>query len=140
VPVDRCLILGGLILFVTSLALPAIEGSGFPSFSGFDVLRQGAGAWRDGIVAWYANPLLLVALITGWMRWYRLAFGAALVGALLALSSYSAGMMAEGSGRSVPAFHFAAGFYVWLLAFALAVAAPLAGIYKESAPRDSDRE
>ena len=117
---DRWLILGAAVLYASSLAMPAIEGAGFPSLTGLDVLRQGAGAWRDGIVAWYANPLLIVALITGWLRSYRLALVALSVGLLLALSSFSAEWAAESGGRNVPAFRFAAGFYVWIGAYVVA--------------------
>jgi hypothetical protein len=134
---DRWLVAGGFVLWFVSLALPAIVGSGFPAFSGLDVLRQGAGAFRDGVVAWYANPALLVAFAACWLRWYRTAASIALVGLLLAVSSFGAGPMAEASGRSVPAFSYGAGFYVWLVAFVCGLAAPLAGIYKESGAKKS---
>lgn len=115
-----------------SLSLPAIQGSGFPSLSGFDVLRQGAGAWRDSVVAWYANPLLAAALVAIFLRRFRLGLAFAIAGTLLALSSFGAAGMAERAGRTVPAFSYAAGFYVWLLAFAIAIAAAAVGIYKVS--------
>lgn len=134
---DRWLILLGAALYAVSLFLPAIEGSGFPAQSGMDVLRQGASAWRDGVVAWYANPVLGLALVLGWMRRYRLALAAASLGLLLALSSFTAEPIAESAGRSVPAFGFAVGFYLWLLAFGAALAAPLAGIYKVSGTGNS---
>lgn len=131
-PAYRWFAAGGLVLFIVSLWLPAIEGAGFPAFSGLDVLRQGASGWRDGVVAWYANPLILVALLASWFRQFRFSLIAALAGTLLALSSFSAEWMAESAGRSVPSFQFAIGFYVWLLAFVFAVVAAAVGIYKES--------
>lgn len=136
-PADRWLAIFGVLLFGLSLGLPAIEGAGFPTLSGMDVLQQGASGWRDGVVAWYANPTLLVALSACWIRRFRFALGAALVGLLLALSSFSAGTMAESAGRSVPAYHLAIGFYLWLLAFAVAICGALYGIYKESGHRRS---
>jgi len=131
--VSRWLALAGLLSFASSLLMPAIDGAGFPALSGWAVLEQGASAWRQGVVAWYANPIFLVAVILCWFRRFRLAFAAAAIGLLLGLSSFSAGMMAEGAGQSVPAFSFAIGFYFWLFAFAVVTAAAAAGIYKESA-------
>jgi hypothetical protein len=131
-PVDRWLAVGALLLFIAAMPLPAIDGAGFPAFSGFDVLKQGTSAWRDGVVAWYANPVFLVALIAGILRRHKLALGAATVGILLALSSFTAGTMAESTGRSVPAFGFEIGFYLWLLAFVALMLASAVGIYKVS--------
>jgi hypothetical protein len=129
---ERWLVLLGLSLYVASLFLPAIVGSGFPALSGIDVLRQGASGWRDGVVAWYANPAFVLALVSCWIGRYRLALGAGAFGLVLALSSFTAGAVAESAGRSIPAFGFGAGFYLWLGAFVAAAAAPLAGIYKVS--------
>lgn len=126
---DRWLTVGALLLFIAALPLPAIDGAGFPAFSGLDVLRQGASAWRDGVVAWYANPVFFVALLVGFLRHHGLALAAAIVGLLLALSSFTAGPMAEGTGRSVPDFGFAIGFYLWLCAFAALILASAVGIY-----------
>jgi hypothetical protein len=137
VSADRWLVLLGALLFVVSLFMPAIEGSGVPTQSGMDVLRQGAGGWRDGVIAWYANPVLGLTLVLGWTRRYRLALGAAALGLLLAISSFTAASVAESAGRSVPAFGFAVGFYLWLLAFIAAAAAPLTEIYKVSAGGNS---
>lgn len=129
---DRWLILAAAALYAVSLAMPAIEGSGFPAFTGLDVLRQGAAAWREGIVAWYANPLFVAAIITCWLRLYRFGLAAAGIGLLLALSSFSAEWAAENSGRSVPAFRFAVGFYVWIGAYLVAVAGGLFGYIRSN--------
>lgn len=123
----RWLAAGSLGLAVLSLWLPAIEGSGFPTLSGLDVLRRGAPAWRDGVVAWYANPALVIALVLCWLERFRIAFLAALIALALALSSFWAGSLAASFGRSVPAFGFGTGFYVWLAAFVLAPLAAAAG-------------
>jgi hypothetical protein len=129
---ERWLVLAGLLLYGLSLLLPAVEGSGFPAQSGLDILRAGAGAWRDGVVGWYANPAVWLALALIWLGRYRAGLGAAAVGLVLALSSFSAASMAERAGRSVPAFSFAIGFYVWLAVFVAAVVAATVGIYKVS--------
>ena len=132
---DRWVGLGALALLVVSLFLPAIDGNGFPALSGMDVLRQGAGVILDGIVSWYANPLILAALGVLALRRFKVALALALFATLLALSSFGAGPLAERAGRSVPAFGFSIGFYLWLLAFLLADIAAALGIYKESRRR-----
>jgi len=132
----RGLALASLVLALISLALPAIEGSGFPTQSGMDVLRQGASAWRNGVVAWYANPALVVAVGLCLIGWYRMSLGIALLALALAVSSFSAAPVAESFGRSVPAFGFGIGFYVWLAAFVLAVVAAAAGYIR---CRNADR-
>lgn len=131
-PAYRWFAAGALFFFILSLWLPAIDGAGFPAFSGLDVLRQGASGWRDGVVAWYANPVLIVALLACWFRQFRFALIAAIAGTLLGLSSFTAEWAAETAGRSVPTFHFGIGFYLWLLAFGLVILAAVIGIYKES--------
>lgn len=129
---ERGLVLGAALLYAVSLALPAIEGQGFPEQTGLDVLRQGAGAWRSGILAWYANPAFWVSVVLLWSAHWRLGLATSLAGLLLALSSFAAAVTAERAGRSVPDYAFAAGFYVWLAAFAIVVLAAVSGIYKVS--------
>jgi hypothetical protein len=132
VSVERAALIAATLLWGASLALPAVRVTGGPSLSGYEILEQGMSAWRDGVLAWYANPVLLAAVVFGWRRHFRWALVAALVGLALALSSFSASAFAESAGRSVPPFGFAAGFYVWLCAFAAAAVAGSAGIYKVS--------
>ena len=132
---ERWLAAAAVACLALSLSLPAIQGSGFPGLSGLDVLRQGAGAWRDGVIAWYANPVLIVALVATFLGRFRTGLGFGLVGSMLALSSFGAQSMATSAGRNVPAFSFAAGFYVWLAAFAIVLVATAVGIYKESNER-----
>jgi hypothetical protein len=115
----RLWLLGAALLYLVSLWLPALEGPGFPARTGLDVLRQGAQAWHDYVVAWYANPVLWLCLALGWAGVRRAAQVTAVLGLVLALSSFSAGYAAELAGRSVPEFRFAVGFYVWLGAFVL---------------------
>ena len=129
---ERWLVVVALLLFGLSLALPAITGSGFPSQTGMDVLKQGASGWRDGVLAWYANPVLGLALVLSWTGRSRAALGCGVLSLLLGLSSYFAGAIATGLGRNIPPFSFGAGFYVWLLALAVACLAAGTGIYKVS--------
>lgn len=133
--VGRGLVLAGIVLYIASLYLPAVDGPGFPAQTGRDMLAEGAGAWRDGVVAWYANPALLVAAVLVWFARPRPGFAAAVIALVLALSSYSAAPLAELAGRQVPAFSFLAGFYLWLGAFVAIGLAAVAGIYKVSLAR-----
>lgn len=126
----RWLALGGLVLYLFSLWLPAVRGSGFPTQSGWDMLQQGATAWRDGIVAWYANPAIWLTVLFALIGRFRVAAILATVGLVLALSSFSAATVAEAGGRSVPPFGFAIGFYVWLGAFVIVGVAAGVGLYR----------
>jgi hypothetical protein len=94
----RLWLLGAALLYLVSLWLPALEGPGFPARTGLDVLRQGAQAWHDYVVAWYANPVLWLCLALGWAGVRRAAQVTAVLGLVLALSSFSAGYAAELAG------------------------------------------
>ena len=131
----RRLVLASAGLWLISLALPAIDGPGFPALTGFDVLRQGAGAWRDGVVAWYANPALAGSLALTWLGRFRPGLAFAALSLALAVSSYWAGSAAESAGRSVPAFGYSIGFQVWLAAIAVALLAAGTGLYISIARR-----
>jgi len=134
---ERWLILAAALLFAVALVLPAVVSDSFPAQSGWDLLRQRAEFSRNGIYAWYANPLLLLALgLVGFGR-YRLAVPVAAAGGLLALSILLAPTQLEGAGRSLPPFHYGIGFYVWLAAFGVALIAGIAGLMREKCrPRD----
>ena len=121
----RAWLLGAVVLYLASLWLPAVQGPGIPTQTGLDMFRQGASdmlrqdagaAWRDGVVAWFANPALWLALVLAWLKSRRAALAFAALSLVLALSSFSAAFVAASTGRSVPEFGFAAGFYVWLAA------------------------
>lgn len=129
---ERWLVLVGLGLFALCLFLPSLRSPSFPTQSGLDLFHRGPGLWRDGIVAWYANPVLLLTLLLTWFGRYRAGAVSAATGLLLALSTLTGKAAIEASGRTVPDFSYAIGFYVWLLAFAVAVTAAGVGIYKVS--------
>jgi len=127
---ERWLALLALVLLAFSLVLPAVRGSGFPVQTGLDVLRQGAGLWRNGVLSWYANPALVVGVVLVLAGFGRSALAVTALALLLALSSFGAAGALEQAGRSVPPFNFAAGFYVWILAMVVGVAAAAIQIYK----------
>jgi hypothetical protein len=125
---ERWLVLAGLLLFLLSLMLPALVSESFPAQSGFDLFRQRGEFTRNGIFAWYANPVLGVALVLCWLGRFRLGLGAGLLGGALALSIFLAPATLESAGRSLPDFRFGAGFYVWLGAFICVISAAAAGL------------
>jgi hypothetical protein len=130
VRVERWLAALALALLAVSLVLPAVRGSGFPAQTGLDILRQGAGLWRDGVVSWYANPALVAGALLVLAGFARSALTVTAMALLLALSSFRAADTLEQAGRSVPPFEFAAGFYVWIAAMIVGVAAAGIQIYK----------
>lgn len=101
-------------LWLVALVLPAIEVGSTRTMSGFDVLFQGSSAWRQGIFAWFANPLFVLAVAAGWFRFPRGAAALAALGLALGLTSLRAAQTARAGGVPVPDFSYAAGFYVWL--------------------------
>ncbi len=74
---------------------------------------------RYGILAWYANPLFLLAVLLTMMRYFRAAGTLAGLAAVIALTSFAAPTLAEWFGTSATSFTFRAGFYVWLLGIVL---------------------
>lgn len=108
-------------LWLASLALPALGARGGPVLTGYEVLAQGFGAWRYGVLAWFANPALLAGVVAHIGGWARSALALFAAGLVLALSSYWSGEIAAAFGRSVPELFFASGFYCWLAAHVVAL-------------------
>lgn len=108
-------------LWLASLLAPALGVRGGPTLTGLDVLRQGLGAWRYGVLAWFANPALLVAVIALLRRSPRLALGSGAAALVLAVSSFWSADIAALFGRRVPELSFASGFYLWMAAHLAAV-------------------
>jgi hypothetical protein len=118
------LLFGALILWGCSLLMPALQARGGPSLDGYEVLLRGWSAWRNGVFAWFANPLLLLAIVAAWRKRHRLAAVSVGLGVVLAATSLVAENTARYSGASIPDFSFLVGFYIWMgahLAAALGV-------------------
>lgn len=108
-----------IALWAASLILPALRvGQGAP-FHGLDLLFKGWRGLLHGVVAWYANPLLWLALAAGCTRRYRAAAVLSGVALLLALSSAATTAVLAFQFETVPGLSLLAGFYVWLAAYAL---------------------
>lgn len=133
----RLLLVAAGCLWLISLVLPAVEPGFGTAFSGFDLLARGWSGWRDLVLAWFANPALALAAAALWRDQKRTALALALLAAGLALSSFLAADLAGAAGRSVPPFRFAAGFYVWLAAHGLVLAAALAARLPAGRPSTS---
>lgn len=104
------------VLWLSSLVMPAVEVSGGPVFSGYDVLIQGWSAWRNGVFAWFANPLLVICVLAAWRNYGGFSLFCALCGAILAVSSFWSAEIAEAGGMAVPELSFRIGFYCWIAA------------------------
>ena len=103
-----------VVLWVVSLALPAVRAGAAPALTGLDVLLRGWRAFEFGVYAWFANPAFLTAVVLGGMRRYAAASVLAGVGCVLALTSFAAGGIAASAGTPVPEPAMLAGFYGWL--------------------------
>jgi len=104
------------VVWLASLALPALRIAGAPEMSGFDVLRQGWQGARAGVFSWYANPLWLFALLASLFGYFRTAGVLSGFAIVLALTSFAAQGLAANSGTAVPELSLAFGFYLWLAA------------------------
>ena len=113
-PYPRLLLVVCLLLWSASLMAPAVQVTGGPSLRGIDLLQQGFSGWRHGVYAWYANPLLFIAVIFCWFRYDRWALAAGTLGMLLALTSFWAAETARLAGTTVPDFAYQWGFYLWI--------------------------
>jgi hypothetical protein len=106
--------LGGIAaLWLLSLVLPAIEISG-TALDGVDVLRRGWQAAREGVLAWYANPLFVIALLLAAAGRARSAGVLAGIGLLFGLTSLALEDVARASGAARVSVSLRLGFYLWL--------------------------
>ncbi len=101
-------------LWAASLALPAVSVAGGPDLDGLDILRRGWQGARAGVFAWYANPLFVIAVGMGIFAWQRCAGVISGLAVVLALTSFAASELAQGSGVAATALSFDIGFYLWL--------------------------
>lgn len=105
-----------LLLWGVSLFLPAMIVVNGPTFFGHEILIDGYQAARYGVVAWYANPLMLIACIAGLLRWYRSACLTAFFASGLAISSFFTMQIARSQDAPSAQFDFSIGFYLWIAA------------------------
>jgi len=115
---QRLLLAAAVLAWLAALKLPAI-GAGGMTFDGFAVLERGWEGASRAVLAWYANPLFVIAIVLGLQRYRRTAVVAAFAALMLALSSFATNELAALTGRTVPDVTLLAGFYVWLAAHAL---------------------
>lgn len=103
------------ILFGTSLCLPALElSNGSPSW-GISLLLLGWLGVIAGSVAWFANPLLLIANHSLRQHHVRLALSVSLLASAVALSTPTLStVMVDGAGNTASVIGYGFGFYLWL--------------------------
>jgi len=114
---QRLLLAAAVLAWLAALLLPAISVPGM-TLDGFDVLERGWEGATRAVLAWYANPLFVIAIVLGLQRHHRSAVFVAFAALALALSSFATNELAALTGRSVPDVTLLAGFYVWLAAYA----------------------
>jgi hypothetical protein len=101
--------------WLVALFLPAL-GAGGVTLDGFDVLERGWEGLSRAVLAWYANPLFVLAVVLGGTRYRRSVVAVAFCALALALSSFATNELAESTGAAVPDVTLFAGFSVWLAA------------------------
>lgn len=113
---QRLLLAAAVLAWLAALKLPAISAGGM-TFDGFAVLERGWEGARRAVLAWYANPLFVIAIVLGLQRYRRAAVAVAFAALALAVSSFAANELAALAGSSIPDVTLLAGFYVWLGAY-----------------------
>lgn len=105
------------LVWLLSLALPAVDVRGGPTFSGLDLLLRGWEGASRGVFAWFANPLFIVGLVLALARRERAGLVVSALALVLGLSSFAAEAVLR-RVQPVPDLTLLAGFYVWLAALA----------------------
>lgn len=113
--------------FLASLYLPCVyTGDSGPPFYGWTLLLMGPFGIFDGVVAWYANPLLALILVLLLTERFRLAALCGVPCVLLALSTFAMREMAvTEQPRYEPVTGYGPGFFLWLASLAIPVACAL---------------
>ncbi len=102
------------VLYLIALTMPAVTVGSGPRLSGLTLLRRGWEAGEYGIYSWYANPAMLVALVTLAVGYVRTAVIISAVSLILGLTSLNAGDLARAGGLPVSGLTFHPGFFIWL--------------------------
>lgn len=113
---QRLLLVAAVLVWLAALLLPALRAGGM-TLDGFAVLERGWEGASRAVLAWYANPLFVIAIVLGLQRYRRSAVVVAFAALALALSSFATNELAALTGESVPNVTLLAGFYVWLAAY-----------------------
>jgi len=101
------------MLWVLTLYLPALELAGGRTVAGLELLRQAWQGVRFGVIAWFANPLFVLAVAMAAVRRFGAATICSAAAAIAAATSLTAHATAVSAGAPVPEFGFAVGFYLW---------------------------
>ena len=109
-----------VMLYLASLALPALLFAQHVPLSGLDVLAWGWWGLLTWDPAWYANPAYVTTIVLIAMRRFGAALVAGAFAVLVGISSFFAQAWWFNEGSGTPITALGTGFYVWLLALALA--------------------
>lgn len=110
---SRTFLIGGIVLYALSLFLPAFYEQGHVGMPGLNVLLMGFIAVFMGVFAWFANFIMLAALIVSSRKSYKVSVGISGVAVLLGLQS----VMVIGQNLCADSCavitSLGEGFYVW---------------------------
>lgn len=111
-----------IALWFASLWLPAAQINGSIRLPGYRVFMIGIDAISAGMPGWFANPVLLAAILAGLSRRLILATWLAAIACVLTLSSFYAPTLARANGVPIEEITFEAGFFLWLAACSVVLA------------------
>ncbi len=115
---SRALLTASLLLFVVSLWLPPFRveaADPYPWPRGWLVLLMGWLGIADGMLAWFANPLLLAAWLLAWRRRRGATIVTAALALLLGLSFLlNSQISVDEAGNQSPLHHDGSGYWLWL--------------------------
>ena len=108
-----------VLLYLLSLALPALRYVGGESVSGLFILALG---WYNGTAHWLANPLMCVAWFALVVRKPAFSIAVLVAAGYLMLSSLGVKDAVWGgeSGIRAPVDHLDIGFWIWFLSAVVA--------------------
>jgi len=115
-PSDWPVLVAVTVLFVASLAMPALTAGG-RAFSGLELLLDGWQGLSRGVYAWLANPLFVAALASAFFARDVAAIVLSVAALLVGGTSLFVESALKARMTSVPEIELGVGFSLWIVAF-----------------------
>lgn len=106
-------------LYTISLLLPGIIYNGDQEMYGYYILAFGWFAVVHGVLAWFANPLFLLALVRMRVEKPKTMFITALVAFVLGLTAFMLRSIPNLDKKGPDVDHLAIGYYIWMASIVL---------------------
>ncbi|MBD1584732.1 hypothetical protein [Pseudoalteromonas sp. S16_S37] len=103
-------------LYLVSLCLPALHFAQQSPLAGYSLLLWGWWGVVTLDLAWFANPLFIIAFVHCYLERYKRAAIYSGVSLVLALSSFTAKQWFFNEGGGTPITGLGIGYYVWIIA------------------------